>query len=77
MQDMDSGSVIKLILVWLAVFAVVGGIIAQTTGGVSGRGFMEGMWKGVEIYFIVLLVIGIIIAVMWGMGMMSSAINAQ
>ena len=77
MQDMDSGSIVRLILVWLAVFAVVGGIIAQTTGGVSGRGFMEGMWKGVEWYFIVLLGIGIIIAVIWGVGMMSTAINAN
>jgi len=74
---MDSGSVIKLILVWLAIFAVVGGIIAQTTGGVSGRGFMEGMWKGVEWYFIVLLGIGIIVAVIWGVGMMSTAINSN
>jgi len=77
MADMDSGSIVRLILVWLAVFAVVGGIIAQTTGGVSGRGFMEGMWKGVEWYFIVLLGIGIIIAVIWGVGMMSTAINSN
>ena len=74
---MDSGSVIKLILVWLAIFGIVGGIIAQTSGGVSGRGFMEGVWKGVEIYFIVLLGIGIIIAVIWGVGMMSTAINSN
>ncbi len=75
--DLEAGSVIKFALVWLAVFAMVGGFVSQSTAGVSGRGFVEGMWKGVEWFFIVVVGILVIMAVMWGMGMMSNAVNSQ
>jgi hypothetical protein len=65
----------KFALIWAGVFALIGGIVAQTQGGASGRGFAEGMWKGIEIFFLVCLVVGIIIAVLWGMGNISNTLN--
>jgi len=66
----------RFALIWAGVFAVVGGIVAQSSGGISGRGFMEGMWKGIEIFFLVCLIIGIIMAVLFGMGMISNTLNS-
>jgi len=66
---------LKFAGVWAAVFAVVGGIITQTSGGISGRGFMEGMWKGIEWFF--LAAVGVV--VIWGifqiMGVATTSIN--
>jgi len=67
---------LKFALVWLAIFAVIGGIISQTSAGMSGRGFMEGMWKGVEWYFIVVVVCVVLLGVLWGMGMISTTLNS-
>ena len=52
----------KNLVIIAAVFAIMGGIIAQTTEGASGRGFLEGMWKGIEWF----LIIGISAAVLFG-----------
>jgi len=62
-------------LVLLAIFAVVGGIVSQTSGGMSGRGFMEGMWKGVEWFFIAVVGVGVLFGVLWIMGLTSNALN--
>jgi len=62
-------------LILLAIFAVVGGIVSQTSAGMSGRGFMEGMWKGVEWFFIVVLGVGVLYGVLWVMGLTSNALN--
>ncbi|MCX6647568.1 MAG: hypothetical protein NTY09_14590 [bacterium] len=77
MFDMSFAQGTKMVLTFLVIFAVVGGIVSQTTQGASGRGFMEGMWKGVEIYFLVLVGIGVIFLVMLGMGMVSTAVNTS
>ena len=66
---------LKFALVWLAIFAVIGGIISQTSGGMSGRGFMEGMWKGLEWYFIVVVAWVVLVGVYFGIGMISTALN--
>jgi len=76
-MDMTFEQILKLALVWLGIFAVVGGIVSQTTAGVSGRGFMEGMWKGIEWFMYAVLGIAVIFAVIWGIGMMSTAINVN
>jgi hypothetical protein len=47
-------------LIWAAIFAVGGGIIAQTSEGASGRGFVEGMWKGLE-WFAIIVVSGCVL----------------
>jgi hypothetical protein len=77
MFDMSFAQTTKMVLTFLVIFAVVGGIVSQTTQGASSRGFMEGMWKGVEIFFLVLVVIGVIFLVMLGMGMVSNSINSS
>ncbi len=77
MFDWSFAEWLKFALVWLAIFAVIGGIISQTTGGMSGRGFMEGMWKGVEWYFIVVVVCVVLVGVLWGMGMISTTLNSS
>jgi hypothetical protein len=61
----------------LVVFCIVGGIVAQTSGGASGRGFMEGMWKGVEWWFIALVVFGLILGAFWVMGFTSNQLNSN
>ncbi len=63
--------------VWLVIFAVVGGIISQTSGGVSGRGFFEGMWKGVEWFLIVVVAIIVLMGVAFVMGMTTGALNTS
>jgi len=68
---------LRFALIWLGIFAVIGGIISQGSGGASGRGFFEGMWKGVEIFFLVVLIIGVLGACFWGMTAISSSLNSS
>ncbi len=75
MFNMDFAAGMKFALTALAIFAVIGGITAQTTQGASGRGFMEGMWKGVEIFFLAALGVGILYAILWGMGIINTQLN--
>jgi hypothetical protein len=67
---------LKMGVIWLVVFAVIGGIVSQTAGGVSGRGFWEGMWKGVEWFFIVVVGVCVLFGILYVMGMTSSALNS-
>ena len=62
MEDWTMAQWAKNLVIIAAVFAIMGGIIAQTTEGASGRGFLEGMWKGIEWF----LIIGISAAVLFG-----------
>jgi len=62
-------------LVTLAIFAGVSGIVSQTTQGASGRGFMEGMWKGVEWWFIALVVVAVLYGAAPMMGITATAVN--
>ena len=64
-------------LIWLAIFGFVGGIIAQTSGGISGRGFMEGVWKGVEIFALIVVIILVLIGVFWGLNSIASTLNSS
>ena len=66
----------RFTLTWAAIFAIGGGIISQTTEGVSGRGFVEGMWKGIEWFFIVVVGIGILWLAWMGLMQLSSSLNA-
>ena len=75
--DMSAEAIIKGALVWLAVFAFIGGMVAQSSAGVSGRGFVEGMWKGVEWFFIAAVAVLVVVAIIWGTGMMSTAVNSN
>ena len=75
--DIDWPQLFKTTGVILVVFMMVGGIVSQTTHGVSGAGFKEGMWKGVEWFFIALVAVVVVVAVVAVMGNISNAINAQ
>jgi hypothetical protein len=77
MADWDFSQWLRFMLIWLAVFAGIGGIISQTNSGASGRGFLEGMWKGVEVFFIVAVIIGVIYGVLVMMGVISTALNSS
>jgi len=66
---------LRIGVIWLVVFAVIGGIVSQTAGGVSGRGFWEGVWKGVEWFLIVVVCICVLFGILYVMGMTSSALN--
>ncbi len=68
---------LKFALGTAAAFAIVGGIVSQTSGGVSGRGFWEGMWKGIEWWFIALAIVGIIIGGMWVLGFTANQLNTN
>lgn len=43
----------KHLVLWAGIFALAGGIIAQTSEGASWQGFMAGMWRGIEWFFII------------------------
>ncbi len=76
MLDWDFAQWSKFLLTALAIFALIGGITSQTSAGVSGRGFLEGMWKGTE-WFLIGVAIAIAgVGVLWGMGMISNALNS-
>jgi hypothetical protein len=77
MFDMSFAQGTKMVVTFLIIFGIVGGIVSQTTQGASMQGFMEGVWKGVEIYFLVLVAIGVIFLAMLGMGMISNAVNSS
>lgn len=62
---------------WLGLFAVVGGIVSLTSGGLSGRGFIEGLWKGVEWFFIVLIVIAVGYGALLVLGLIGNALNSS
>lgn len=44
---------VRFAVIWLAIFGLGGGIIAQTSEGASWNGFMAGIWRGVEWYLII------------------------
>lgn len=77
MAEWDFAQWLKFGGTWLAIFAFVGGIIAQTSGGVSGAGFREGMWKGVEVFFVVLAIIGVGIGAFAVIAMVSNSVNSS
>lgn len=77
MFDMTAAEGFRFALIACIVFAVVGGIVSQSSQGASAKGFWEGMWKGVEIFFLVLVAIGIIYAVLLGMGMINTTLNSS
>jgi hypothetical protein len=75
MFDWTWDQLLRTALVLLVIFAMVGGIVSQTSGGVSGRGFFEGMWKGVEWFLIMVVGIAVIYGILFVMGMTSNALN--
>jgi hypothetical protein len=75
MFDWTWDQLLRTALVLLVIFAMVGGIVSQTSGGVSGRGFLEGMWKGVEWFLIMVVGIAVIYGILFVMGMTSNALN--
>jgi len=75
MFDWTFDQLLKTGLTLLVIFAFLGGIISQSSGGMSGRGFLEGMWKGVEWFLIMVVGIGILYGILAVMGMTSSALN--
>jgi hypothetical protein len=75
MSNWDFSQWVKFGLVWAGVFAIFGGIIAQTTEGASGRGFVEGMWKGIEWFLIVVVGIAACIGVWYGVMSLASSLN--
>ncbi|HEX9745354.1 MAG TPA: hypothetical protein VGB30_07995 [bacterium] len=77
MADWDFATWMRVGLTWLAIFAVIGGIVSQTSGGASGRGFVEGMWKGVEIFFLVAVAGFVIYGAMLALGMISTTVNSS
>ncbi len=75
MDITDWDSVLKVSLTALAIFCVIGGIVSQTSGGASGRGFMEGVWKGVEWWFIGVVALGIFIGVWYVIAVTANQLN--
>ena len=75
MQDWSWEQWVRVGFIWAGIFALCGGIIAQMTEGMSGRGFVEGMWKGIEWFFIVVGA-GLILFLAWlGMMNLASSLN--
>jgi hypothetical protein len=56
MADWDFAHWLRAFLLWAGIFALGGGIIAQTSEGASVQGFIAGMWKGIEWYLIIVVV---------------------
>jgi hypothetical protein len=75
MQDWGTEQWLRAGLIWLGVFALGGGIIAQTSEGASWNGFMAGMWKGVE-WFLIIVVVGAVLFFGWlGIMHLASSMN--
>jgi len=71
MQDWGFQEWLKFAAVWAVIFAIVGGIVAQTTEGMSWNGFVAGLWKGIEWFFIAAVVV---LVLFWGwVGLMTLA----
>ena len=62
---------------WLGIFAGIGGIVSLTTTGASGRGFIEGAWKGIEVFFIAAAVILLGWGALYFLGMVSNSVNSS
>lgn len=75
MFDWTFDQLLRTGLVLLVIFALIGGIVSQTSGGVSGRGFLEGMWKGVEWFLIMVVGIAVLYGILAIMGLTSNALN--
>ena len=75
MLDWTFDQWVKTGLILLVIFGAVGGIVSQTSGGVSGRGFMEGVWKGVEWFLILVVGVALLFGIAWVMGLTSNALN--
>ncbi len=75
MQDWGFQDWLRVGLIWLGIFAIGGGIIAQTSEGASWNGFVAGMWKGVE-WFLIIVVSGTILFWSWvGVMNLASSLN--
>jgi hypothetical protein len=62
--------------IMLIIFVICGGIISQTTEGMSWQGWMAGMWKGVEWFLIVVFVGAALFFGYLGIMYVASSMNA-
>lgn len=75
MAEWDFAQWSRFLITTAIIFMIVGGIVSQTTEGASARGFMEGMWKGIEWFLIGVIGIGIVIAAWYGIMTLASSMN--
>jgi hypothetical protein len=76
MQDWGIQEWFRVAVIWAVIFAIVGGIISQSTEGMSWNGFVAGLWKGIEWFFIVAVVILVLFGAWYGLMILASTLNS-
>jgi hypothetical protein len=77
MADWDFQHWFRAFLIWAGIFALGGGIIAQTSEGASWQGFVAGMWKGIEWYLIIIIVSAALFFAWLGAMKVASGLNSN